>query len=369
MRVLHLYAGNLFGGIERTLLALWRARACAPQMQPHFALCFDAKLAQELRKDDAPVEILGGVRLSRPWTILRAQRRLRNLLARAPFDVVLAHSLWPHVVFAPTVRGAGVPLVTWLHDVPRADGWLESLAQREPPDLMLANSCYTASRAADVFSGAPVEVQYPAVELPRVQRKPMATERDQFIILIASRLQPSKGHAILLDALPSLPQTLDWECWIAGSPQRPAEHAYVDELRRRALSRGAAGRVHFLGHRDDVPHLLARANVLCQPNTEPEGFGLAFVEALAVGTPVITAELGAARELIDAASGVLVPPNDPRAVAAALAALAGVGWTATAQEREKARERVEEMCGAARAVPRLAEVLERVRAGRDASPA
>jgi glycosyltransferase involved in cell wall biosynthesis len=379
MRVLHLYAGNLFGGIERTLLTLWRARRCAPQMYPHFALCFNARLARELRKHGAPVDILGDVRLGLPWTAMRARKRLRDVLERGHFDVALAHSLWPHVVFAPAVRDARVPLVTWLHDVPGADGWLEWLVQRDPPDLMLANSCYTASRAAEMFVGVPVELQYPPVELPPVQQASARTECDRFVILIASRLQPSKGHAILIDALSILPQALDWGCWIAGCPQRATEREYADELHRRALSRGVAGTVHFLGQRDDVPHLLARADVLCQPNTEPEGFGLTFVEALAVGTPVITTDLGAARELIDGTGGVLVGPNDPRAVAAAIAGFAGHGpprpysnilknirstRPASARAWEAGRARVEQMCGVERALPRLAAALARACEGR-----
>ena len=152
MRVLHLYAGNLFGGIERTLLTLWRARAAAPDMRPHFGLCFDAKLAHELRRDGAPLEIFDDVRLSRPWTVWRARRRVRKFLRREPFDVTVIHGLWPHAVFAPAVRRAGVPLVTWLHDVPRGRGWLERAVKRTPPDLMLANSRYTASEAAKAFA-------------------------------------------------------------------------------------------------------------------------------------------------------------------------------------------------------------------------
>src|SRR5688572_12249308 len=176
MRVLHLYAGNLFGGIERALLAVWRARGAAPDMHPHFGLCFDSKLAAKLRTSGAPVETFGDVRLTRPWTVWRARRRLRAFLKRERFDVAVTHSLWPHVVLAPAVRRAGVPLVTWLHDVPRGRGWLEHFAKRKPPDLMLANSRYTASEAAKVFPGARVEVQYPPVELPEEARDRSARE-------------------------------------------------------------------------------------------------------------------------------------------------------------------------------------------------
>jgi glycosyltransferase involved in cell wall biosynthesis len=354
MRVLHLYAGNLFGGIERTLLTLWRARRRAPRMQPHFALCFDAKLADELRQDGAPVEIFGDVRLSRPWTVLRARRRLRASTSRAHFDVALAHGLWPHVVFAPAVREARLPLVTWLHDVPREGGWLEWLAQREPPDVLLANSRYTAARAAEVFAGARIEVQRPPVELPHVPSESSVTKSHRFVILIASRLQRSKGHVILIDALSMLPAALDWECWIAGAPQRASEHAYLEELRHRAAAVHASGRLRFLGHRDDVPRLLAAADVMCQPNTKPEGFGLAYIEAMAVGTPVVTTDIGAARELIDDTCGVLVAPDDPRAVAAAITRIA------TTRHRCDGRARAREMCCEDVALPRLAGVLERV---------
>ncbi len=395
MRVLHLYAGNLFGGIERTLLTLWRARDAAPEMRPHFGLCFDAKLAGELRRCGAPVEVFGDVSFSRPWTLWRARRRLRAFLQRERFDVAVVHSLWPHAVFAPAVRRAGVPLATWLHDVPRGRGWLERLARRTPADLMLANSRYTVSEASNVIPRARIEVQYPPVELPeqghgRSARESLGTGPNTFVVLIASRLQRTKGHTILIDALSMLPPELDWECWIAGSAQRSIERCFLDQLHRHARAARIDHRIRFLGHRDDVPRLLAAADVLCQPNVEPEGFGLTFVEALAAGTHVVTTDLGAAREIIDESCGVLVPPHDARAVAEALAEVAAgevsattaAGSAGAASEltpigeptrhsnilknirvtrRGVARQRVEEICGARRAIARLAAALEAVR--------
>jgi glycosyltransferase involved in cell wall biosynthesis len=362
MRVLHLYAGNLFGGIERTLLTLWRARDAAPHVRPHFGLCFDAKLADELRRAGAPVEIFGNVRLGRPWTAWRARRRLRGILERERFDVAVAHSLWPHVVFASGVRRAGVPLVTWLHDIPRDGAWLERLAKRTPADLMLANSRYTASEAARAFPGARIELQYPPVELSeeahdRSARDLLGTRPNAFVVLIASRLQPTKGHTILIGALSMLPPELDWECWIAGEAQRSNERYFLDQLQRRVRAARVEHRVRFLGHRDDVPRLLAAADVMCQPNVEPEGFGLTLVEALAAGTPVITTDLGAAREIIDETCGTLVAPNDARAVAAALADSAAKAGSCRSGAP---RRRVEEMCGARLAIPRLSAALGRV---------
>jgi glycosyltransferase involved in cell wall biosynthesis len=76
--------------------------------------------------------------------------------------------------------------------------------------------------------------------------------------------------------------------------------------------------------------LLAAADVHCQPNTGPEPFGVALVEALAAGRPVVTTALGAANEVVTDECGVRVEPGNAAALAAALARLIG-----DAAERER----------------------------------
>ena len=71
--------------------------------------------------------------------------------------------------------------------------------------------------------------------------------------------------------------------------------------------KGLAERVRFLGERADVPDLLGAADIHCQPNSSPEPFGLAFVEALHAALPVVTSDAGGAREIVTPACGVLVP--------------------------------------------------------------
>src|SRR5262245_61524191 len=127
-RVLHLAAGNLYGGVETFLVTLERHRALCPSLEPHFALCFEGRLGDELRGCGAAVHALGEVRFSRFWTIWGARRRLRRLLAEEGIDVVCCHGSWPHAAFAPTVRAAGRSLVYWAHDVPTGRHWLERWA-------------------------------------------------------------------------------------------------------------------------------------------------------------------------------------------------------------------------------------------------
>ncbi len=63
---------------------------------------------------------------------------------------------------------------------------------------------------------------------------------------------------------------------------------------------------------------MAAADVYCQPNTGPEPFGIAFVEALYAGLPVVTSGFGGAAEIVDGTCGMLTAPEDPAAVASAL---------------------------------------------------
>lgn len=326
MHLLHLYAGNLYGGVERVLATLARQRHCCPEMCPHFGLCFDGRLARELRDAGCPPTMLGEARVSRPWTVAAARARLGELLERQQFDAAICHSYWPHGMFAPVVRSRKIPLVYWAHDVPTGKGWLERWARRTRPDLVLANSQFTTTGVTLLFPNAPVVVQRYPVAAPSVgNTQPLRAKvrarlncpDDACVIVVAARLEPWKGHTLLLDALALLPLECNWRCWIAGGPQRLHEEAYLLGLRAQASHAGIADRVQFLGQREDISEILAGADVHCQPNTGPEPFGIAFVEALAAGLPVVTTNLGGAVEIVDQSCGLVVE-RDSQSVAAAL---------------------------------------------------
>jgi glycosyltransferase involved in cell wall biosynthesis len=144
--------------------------------------------------------------------------------------------------------------------------------------------------------------------------------------------------------------------WIAGAPQRPHEQAYEAELKMIVGGTGIASRVRFLGDRSDVPAILGAADIHCQPNAAPEPFGLAFVEALYAGLPVVTSDFGGPREIVTPACGMLVPPNDMTALRTALQAL-----IASPQRRAElgaaGPARARELCDPARQIAMLEGVL------------
>ncbi len=364
MRVLHLYSGNLYGGVESLLVTLARHRGLCPDVESVFALCFEGRLSDELRATGAPVHLLGGVRVSRPWTVWAARRRLHELLARR-FDAVVCHSCWPHVIFAPVVRRRQIPLVFWAHDVPAGRHWVERWARRTPPDFVVANSRLTQSCVKELFAGAPSEViHYPVagpalVEAESVRRRvreSLHTPESATVIIQACRLERWKGHHLLLDALASLAGVPDWECWVAGGAQRPHELAYLEELRQKASRLGLSERVRFLGQRGDVRELLAAADIHCQPNVGPEPFGIAFVEALYAGLPVVSTAMGGALEIVEAGCGVLVAPGEPGALADALSRLIRDGELRR-QLGSNGPERARQMCDPGGQLRRLRQVF------------
>jgi glycosyltransferase involved in cell wall biosynthesis len=330
LRILHLYAGNLYGGIEKLLLTLAQERERCPQMQPEFALCFEGRLSKELRAAGVPVYMLGEVRLSRPWTTWSARARLKRLMRAEPrFDVAIAHASWPNAVMGPAVRASKTPLWFWAHDTYANMGRVDRAAARVRPDHIIANSQCTWLTIPAIFPNVAGEVLfYPLPDPPPMDRalarqkvrQELGCALDSTVFYMGARLEPWKGHTLLIDALSLLPAG-NWEAWIAGGPQRAHEQVYYDQLRAKTRERGLEQRVRWLGQRNDVPRLLAAADVHCQPNTGPEPFGIVFIEALQAGLPVVTTRIGAAPEIVDETCGKLVEPADPTALASALAEL------------------------------------------------
>ena len=134
------------------------------------------------------------------------------------------------------------------------------------------------------------------------------------VVLTVARLDPQKGHEHLLAAAAELP---DADFVFAGDgPERRRLEAMA-----RAL--GVADRVRFLGHRRDVPDLLAACDVFVLPSLY-EGLPLSVLEAMAAGKPVVATGVGGTDEaVVDGSSGLLVRPASPAALVTAIRALLG----------------------------------------------
>lgn len=154
----------------------------------------------------------------------------------------------------------------------------------------------------------------PAPAAP-LTRAPLQTPEAAPLALALGRLHPNKGFDLLLRALAAVP---DLYLWIAG------EGALRNTLERLARDLGLVRRVRFLGWREDVPALLASADLLvCSSRHEP--LGNVVLEAWAARVPVVAlASAGPGALIADEESGLLVPPEGaPGGLARALARLSG----------------------------------------------
>lgn len=326
MVILHIYSGNLFGGVERMLISL--ADVGGQSDQHSFALCFEGQLSAALSQLGAQTQFLNNPRLRNPLSILRSRKALKRTLDTRRFDRVICHGIWSYCMFAPTIRNAGHSPILYLHDAPDARNAYYRWAWRNPPRLCIANSEYTRGLVNSLRPTVPVEVVHPLVNpplAPQLQaisalRTDLGATQDNVVILLASRFDPLKGHRNLLHALHALRDRPQWRCWIAGAPQRAKEILYKEELLKLIAELGLRDRVTLIGHRNDMDKVLAACDIYCQPNETPETFGMVFVEALYAGKPVVGSALGGTLEIVLDECGTLCA-TEPAALSKALAPL------------------------------------------------
>ena len=150
---------------------------------------------------------------------------------------------------------------------------------------------------------------------PRFDTIPERIDKSTLSLLSVGRLHPSKNYSTVLHALREL--KVKWEYQIAG------DGPLQSELEKLTCKLGIAGQVRFLGHVADVTPLLCKADIFLIPSAW-EGFGLAAVEAMNAGLPIIASNIPGLQELSDPKSPslILVDPDDPGSITRELLNLA-----------------------------------------------
>ncbi|MFL5750867.1 MAG: glycosyltransferase [Chloroflexota bacterium] len=263
----------------------------------------------------------------------KAVAALAAHLARVRADVVHTHMYRADVVatkavLAMTRMGCDRPyLVSTVHSSRvRSLNDRETLRCLTPEiDQLIAVSKAIVAKIADERPGlAPVRLIYNGVDLARYdQQEPNCDLREQFgmeagsqVVGVVARLEPEKGHETLLDAWPDVLRSVpDAYLMVVG------EGSTRDSLEQRAAANRVAHRVLFTGRRDDIPAVTASFDVAVLPSHR-EAQGLSILEAMALSRPVVASDVGGIPEMIeDGVTGVLVPHDEPRALAAAIVRL------------------------------------------------
>jgi glycosyltransferase involved in cell wall biosynthesis len=165
----------------------------------------------------------------------------------------------------------------------------------------------------------PVRLGVPSAERRARARATLGLGEEVRAIVTVGRQEFQKAQDDLVSAFELLAANHnDVELFLVGPSGNRSR-----ELRVRVDGSGHRDRIHMLGHRDDVPDILAAADLFVFPSLY-EGFPGAVIEAMALGLPVIASQLPTLQELVeDGCSGLLVPPGNPARLAEAIRRVVG----------------------------------------------
>jgi lipopolysaccharide heptosyltransferase II len=141
----------------------------------------------------------------------------------------------------------------------------------------------------------------------------------EFNVGIIGRITPLKGHLVFIKAMAKLAkQVPGLKIWIVGDAPASKE-AYKEQLLILVKRLGLFSQTQFLGTQRDIPGVLSHLDALVLATTTQEAFGRVIIEAQASGVPVVATKVGGVVDVVDdGVTGLLVPPDDPQAIAESL---------------------------------------------------
>ncbi len=291
---------------------------------------------------DSPMSV--GLRASQTPMILlpvhsrfdtRVIRHLARVLDEQQIDVLHAHDHRTNLIACLAARIRPTRLVATLHQPLRRHWWLRHLEILDeyvvgrfdrilPVAEMIRQELIgkhprLAQRTIAVLNGVDLSRFDAPLDRERV-RAELSIAPHEILCMTVGRLSDDKGLPYLLESIPRVLQHRSEVRWaIAG--RGPLEAA----LKARSQTLGLERSVAFLGFREDVPDLLAAADILVVASTS-EGCPVVVLEAMAAGCPVVVTRVGGTPEIVsDGVTGRIVEPAQPAQLAEAMLALAADG--------------------------------------------
>jgi glycosyltransferase involved in cell wall biosynthesis len=252
---------------------------------------------------------------------LRPMPALRRLILAEQYDVVHLHTKRAHALSLWLPRGANNSkyIVTRRMDYPESDGWYTRHLYNRRVDGVVAIS--QGIRDLLVKAGVDsdrVRLIHSGVEPRRFESclEASAAHGVEPIVGTVAVLEKRKGHDFLFQAAARLKaQGFKPKIFLAGDGSLRAQ------LEQAAENLGLKDAVRFFGFVSDPAQFLSKIDIFVLPSLY-EGLGVAALEAMAAGKPVVATRAGGLTELVlDSVTGFLVPPRDSEALAAALAKL------------------------------------------------
>ena len=220
---------------------------------------------------------------------------------------------------------------------------------------MLAEAGVEANLLVRVYNGIDADSVRRAAAAPGPPM-PVKAPGDVVFLQVAV-LSPHKGQVVAIDALTRM-KGRSAKLWICGGTNSPQDHQYERALKLRVGQLGLSDRVTFLGWRDDVPRVMAQADVILLPSkTDSESFGMVLVEGMALGKPCIGTSRGGVPEVVaDGVTGLVREPT-PEAFAEAMTFMASEPEARTSMGLQS-RIRVEDTFGIRRQADEIIRILD-----------
>lgn len=352
LRILHVDPERHWGGGEAQVLGLTRYLHRAGHIS-HVATPLYGVLAQRLQHDNLPVQPLS----VRNHLDGLAGWRLRRLVCRERYDLVHFHTARAHAL-SPWLHALPVRrLVTRRMDYPIKAGWLSRLLYGRQVDIIVAISsgvaatletAHISDRAIRIIpSGIDTKQFLPTASQRMAIRHQYGLGADTTVILMAGALTKRKSPHTLIEAAAQLHSHCQQGQHAEQTGQALSLHYLIcgdgllrQELEARVRALGLASVFHFAGFCRDVPAYLAAADIFVHTPVW-EGLGVAVIEALAAGLPVVASRVGGIPELItDRETGLLIPAQDPSALCnALLQCLRSPDWAKTLGAHGQAKVR------------------------------
>jgi glycosyltransferase involved in cell wall biosynthesis len=328
IRVLWLTKGLGPGGAERLLVTTARRRDRQRlTVRVSYLLPYKSALVEELEAEAVPVACLG----FRSALDLRWLAALRWSLIHEPVDVIHAHNpvmaVGARVVARLLPRRLRPRVVVTDHNVWHGympvSRWADGLTSRLDDARLTVSEAVRASLPTPIQRRSQVVLQGIEVERVRAQRAErgavraeLRLEPDALVVGTVANLRAQKAYPDLLKAALEVVERLPEVRFLAVG-QGPLE----GEIHALHARLGLGDRLLLLGHRPDAVRVMAACDVFVLASLY-EGLGVAVMEALALGLPVVATAVGGVPEVVEhGREGLLVPPGRPRELAAALVML------------------------------------------------
>jgi len=329
-RILYVHGIEAIGGAERDLIALLKTLD-RHKWEPHVVCPGTGPFRDQLHAIAVPTHALSLPPWRKPLAVLQrrsAVGRLEALVNQLDPALIHVNDIWwvPHTVSAVASRASNpVPIVAHVRQEIEPAKVRRYELDRVGAVIAISRQIEQSLIAGGV-SVKNVRTVYSGIELSEKQlthngqaiRQMIGLPNEAVLLGTVANLFPRKGYEVMLRALPAIVRAVPTVHYvIVGSD----DHDYADRLTKLAQELKIADRVHIVGFQDPVQPFLAALDLYVHPALM-EGFGIAVVEAMAMGKAVVATTTGGLPEVVaQGETGLLVPPGDAESLAAAVVSL------------------------------------------------